>query len=296
MHHIALTFDGGALILMLVAGFNFSRFHLDNFLIGKMRPAFANIFREILLPYWMVLGLFNLVIFWRFGEFPVSWVKFFLIGNYYNQLDWMPFPTWFVQVLVQTIVVLALPLMVPPLRRQAQKHLPVFLGTLLLGSIFYRLIDQFYLMARFPTWFADQRTAWEAWIFIFGLVLYRLKSDRDRKIASIGLVLLTLLFWYGDGSRIVMLILAGMLLIWRSHLPIPKLAIGPIKELGASSMYIYMTHLTGIQSFVPYGPIAHVLVGLLQGIFFRHLWLQLIKITLALWPFSRTKRLQAIKD
>jgi acyl-CoA synthetase (AMP-forming)/AMP-acid ligase II/acyl carrier protein len=268
-HYGFIPFGGGSLVLMLVAGFNFSRFHLNSLTYGLIKPVFIHFTRNILLPYWGVLLIYNLISFVCYETFPVTVEKFLLIGNYYYQADWHPFPTWFIQVLFQALIFVALPLTVPALRNFAKINVNQYLFILFTLAVIFRVFDSVYLMELFPIRNADQRTAWELWIFIFGMIIYRVNSGRGRNLASIALIVFSFVFWFGSWYRIIVLSVLGLLLINRPQVNIPKRLIFPVKILASASLYIYMLHLTGIAVHLKqYGTATQLVVGVMQGLIF----------------------------
>ena len=269
LQHNDLFLGGGAVILMLVAGRNFSRFHLENIAGGRILPMCSSVITNILIPYWLILIGWNLTRYLYRGEHAASLSKFLLAGNYFYQVDWWPFPTWFVQVLIHAIAVVSVPLLFVSIRRMVKERLQLYLLLLLAAALGYRFLDGALLMELFPTRFADQRTAWELWIFLFGMCIYYLDSDRQRLYCSLALPVCTLLFWHGFWSRTVALCLGGLLLIWKDDLQVPRMLMSSIKILGSASLYIYMTHLIGFTpAFDLLGPPGRALVGIVQGVLF----------------------------
>jgi acyl-CoA synthetase (AMP-forming)/AMP-acid ligase II len=268
--HLIHTPVGGATILLFVSGYNFSRFHLDNFLEGNFKPTLFNLIKNILLPYWAILLFYNFLS--RQGvNFQINFNFFtdcFLIGNYFHY-SFYPFPTWFIQVLSQVIAFLSLILLIPAIRKYAKRNTQLFIMTLVMAAIIYRLVDSIWLMEMFPTKGADQRTAWGAWIFLFGLLVNRFPSSSGKKITTIALILLTVFFWYGDLSRVAVLSSGGCLLIWRKNISIPNAVVKPIQLLSSASLYIYISHLKGIVPYlIMFGGIVQAVVGIVQGLVF----------------------------
>ena len=267
LQHYDLSLGGGGVILMLIAGRNFCRFHLDNFLAGNMKPAFLSIAKNILLPYWAILIYFNVHYDPQSVEPAISMSKFFLIGNYYYQQDWQPFPTWFVEVLIQSLLFIAIPLRIPAFRDWAGKHVRQYLLLLFAAAILYRIVDGAYLMVLYPIKFADKRTAWELWVFVMGMLLYNLHSPKEKTIATIALMVLAVFFWTDFWSRIIGLCVGGSLIIWKSHISIHRSIVPAVKIIGSASLFIYMVHLIGIANYLkPYGHLAQTVAGVLQGI------------------------------
>lgn len=271
LQHNNLSLGGGGVILMLIAGRNFCRFHLNNFLAGNMKPAFFSIAKNILLPYWVILLYFNLQYDPESVAPAIGMSKFFLIGNYYYQQDWLPFPTWFVEALIHSIAFIAIPLCIPAFRDWAGKHIRQYLLILFAAAILYRLVDGAYLIEMYPNRFADQRTAWELWVFIMGMIAYNLRSSREKTIATITLIVFTIFFWTDFWSRIIGLSIGGVLLIWKSHISIHRVLVPAVKVIGSASLFIYMVHMIGVVDYLkPYGRLVQTIVGVLQGVF---LWL-----------------------
>ena len=270
LQHLIHSPNGGALILMLVSGYNFSRFHLDNFLRGNFKPTFLNLIKNILLPYWAVLLLYNFIssegIHFNINLKIIT--DCFLIGNYFHY-SFLPFPAWFIQVLFQVIVIISLPLLIPRWRKYAEKNTLQYLSVIIACAIIYRIIDSMWLMEMFPIKWVDQRTAWEAWIFLFGLISYRLASSRKRKVATISLVLLSIFFCYGHWSRIAALSIGGLLLIWRKNILLPYILVKPVQLFSSASLYIYIVHLIGIVPYLKmFGGLVQAIAGITQGLIF----------------------------
>ena len=267
LQHYDLSLGGGGVLLMLIAGRNFCRFHLNNFLAGSMQPAFLSITRNILLPYWAILIYYNITYDPQSVEPAIGLSKFLLIGNYYFQQDWLPFPTWFIEVLIQSLLFIALPLSIPTVRNWAAQHVRQYLLILCAAAIFYRIIDGVYLMELYPIKFADKRTAWELWVFVMGMVLYTLHTPREKTLATIALMVLTVFFWTDFWSRIIGLGVGGTLIIWKRHITVHRAIVPAIKILGSASLFIYMVHLIGMANYLkPYGHLVQAVAGVLQGI------------------------------
>ena len=238
---------GGAALLMMLAGMNYSRFHLDHLLKRNFTPLVYSVIKNLLLPYWLLLWLSN---FYQQG-FTVSTTDFLLVGNLTRDFyPSAPFLTWFIQALVQAILLACLPLMFKPIRFWVSKNTLGYGVLLLSAATLWRVIDGAYGIGldNFPN---DQRTAWVFWLFCFGLVFTQLKTMPQKLVCHFIVVSWALLFFSGDASRIFTISISAGLLIWLDRMPVTQAMIPFIKTLGSASIFIYLTHLTGVVSYFP---------------------------------------------
>ncbi|MEL6371252.1 MAG: AMP-binding protein [Pseudomonadota bacterium] len=255
LNHAGNTvFRGGAAALLVLAGYNFYRFQWRQFLDGNILRAWSTILVNILIPYWAILISYQILM----GE--VEWQNILLIG-YITELGdaKKPFVLWFIQALIQTILVLTLPLIIPAVRNWARQNEFLYISIACLVMVSTRLLGEPYLFGEYVNAQNGQHVLWAWWLFAIGMFLstWRYRADAtpvpvpNGKLniwaiaISIAVTLIAWRFYDTDTSRAVAVSLTVLVLIWAPHLPIPRIAIPTISVLAASSYFIYMMHGRG---------------------------------------------------
>ncbi|MEL7298077.1 MAG: AMP-binding protein [Pseudomonadota bacterium] len=106
---------GGTYLLFLLIGANFARFQFREFSEGKIWTMLPWYSAKILVPYF-----FGAVIYSLMTDY-FNPLVFLLIQNFYGVGWTIIFPFWFVQVLLQCLLLLGIILMIEPLLRQLQQ-------------------------------------------------------------------------------------------------------------------------------------------------------------------------------
>jgi acyl-CoA synthetase (AMP-forming)/AMP-acid ligase II len=113
-HSGAEAFGGGTLLLFMLIGFNIARFKSEEFMAGRAWPWIAKYLAVILVPYYIFLLLFSV------------WNKTFYLDSlllYTNLVEariLVVFPFWFIQVLLQCMLLLGIMFSVPWFRNKAR--------------------------------------------------------------------------------------------------------------------------------------------------------------------------------
>ena len=95
-------FGGGADVLMLLVGFSLARFNFGRLVGGQSFQVLLSVLRRIILPYCLILcayGLFH-------HDIPVS--SFLLLSNFEGRFRSFLTPYWFMEALLQSMVLIAL--------------------------------------------------------------------------------------------------------------------------------------------------------------------------------------------
>jgi hypothetical protein len=144
---------------------------------------------------------------------------------------------WFVEALVQLVLVVTLTLAIGPVRR-FERRFPYLFPLLLLGiglvlRSHWATVDGVDNL-RF-------RTHGIAWFFLLGWLVQRATTRRLRVLTT-ALCLLTIPGFFGRPEREWFIVLGMVLLVWSRDLPLPRAAIRPIAAVAAASMWIYLSH------------------------------------------------------
>ncbi|WP_334143364.1 acyl carrier protein, partial [Rhabdothermincola sp.] len=219
---------GGAHLLLAIAGINFARFQLAS---GDqrhhLRRAFASIGR-IAVPTMAYVGLLHLTS----DRYTVANVL--LINNYLADGVWR-YWYWFVEVLVQVLLVAAAVFAVPGVRRLERRHPFRFALAVLLGALALRHVPM-----------GDPandiyRTHSVLWLFALGWLVHRSTTIRQKALVSV-LAVLTVSTFFTEPSRDAVVSAGILAVLWVGSVRIPRPLARSLATLAASSMYIYLVH------------------------------------------------------
>lgn len=95
-------FGGGADVLMLLVGFSLARFNFARLTGGQSFDVLLAVFRRIILPYCLIL--------WAYGLFyrDLSASSFLLVSNFEGRFQSLLTPYWFMEALLQCMILIAL--------------------------------------------------------------------------------------------------------------------------------------------------------------------------------------------
>ncbi|HEU0101539.1 MAG TPA: AMP-binding protein [Mycobacteriales bacterium] len=253
-HADLLEVDGGAHVLLAVAGWNAARFALDR---GNRRSRVASLLRgarRIAVPslVW-IAGVYLLAD----RYVPANLV---LLNSVLGPATLSrPWEMWFVEALVQTLLVLAALLAVPAVDRW-ERRAPYGFA---LGLVAAGLLARYGLVGETdPTRVFTPPVVF--WLFALGWAAARARSP-GRRAAVSALALLALPGFFGDPRREAVVAAGLLLLLWVPTVSCPR----PVSRLAAllatCSLGIYLTHWTVLDRFADSPPTA-VVVALALGI------------------------------
>lgn len=232
-HMTAFWPAGGAHLLLALAGFSFARFHLAASDSPRPLALSAAGIARIAGPTSAWIALQALFV----GGYSLGAVL--LVNNYTGDpsLSGGRWHYWFLEALVQILIVLTALFCIPALRRFERRHgFALVLGLLAL-SLLFRL--------DLPGIATDERYAFRPhtvlWVFLLGWAAQRAVTWERRALVT-ALAAACVPGFFGEPVR-EMVVLGGLvLLIWVSAIPMPTLAGRAIGLVAAASMYIYLTH------------------------------------------------------
>lgn len=222
---------GGASALMAVAGMSFAAFTLPQVLSSaSIIPILILAIRIGLIT--VGFGLLTYV-FTGYGEWPA----FFFIG------DWISpdveGDAWFIDVYLQLLLLLMLALSFSRVRHMTRQQMfktsiIAAAALVVLAAASDAVLDTSYLYRRLPHLYA--------WIFMIGVVACAAKSEAEKKITT---VVLLLGIWQFEGFRTVELTffpLAVLALIWVPSIRVPKVFSSGLRMVAGASLIIYLSH------------------------------------------------------
>lgn len=225
---------GGAFFLLLIAGANFARFQGEALLQGRFVKPVISLLKNLIIPYFVICFAFQLYK----QEFDLS--VLLLFSNFVGPDVTSIFPVWFIDALVQSIVVFSLLFCLKPIRTFAKKT-PWGFGLVALGlaictnQLVPYVWDTNYLYNRVPHMLI--------WLFALGWSIHFAQSKFQKAITTTLLIIVNAILMGFNSFEGWLLVVGGVTLIWTKFIRVPSLIKSPIQMVGASAYYIYLTHM-----------------------------------------------------
>lgn len=237
------AFGGGTMLLFILIGYNMARFKSIEFFEGKVWPWIRNFSIIILIPYYIAVTLYS---GWN-RSFEVD--ELLLYTNLIEARISMFFPFWFVQVLIQCLIVFGAFFSVPAVRRYASRSPVKFSFAVLVCLIAIRAIypvfwNTGHLNNLVPLRF--MAILWLGWSFNFVD-----KFWQKSLLCAIGIgfaFLDTGLSWGFDFSSpqsgldgdMKWLVIGSIFLAFVPRVPVPSITKNIFNNIGAATFYIFI--------------------------------------------------------
>lgn len=237
-HADLIQLQGGAHLLLAVAGFNLARFRLAGGasptgsarrIRGLVRSALT-----IATPAVLWIGGVALVA----GTYDPATVALsnWLVPGGGGWSDQWHF--WFLEALVWAVLGLAALFAVPRVHALERRHPYAFAATVLVAALALRYAAAGGVTADSPLYYSLPGVAW---LIALGWLVARSRTTRSRVTAS-AVVLATVPGFFGDPLREAVVIAGLALLVWVTSLPVPAFLAGTIGLVASASMFVYLTH------------------------------------------------------
>jgi acyl-CoA synthetase (AMP-forming)/AMP-acid ligase II len=275
--HVGLfRLQGGAHVLLALAGFNFARFQLHP---GASAPRRLRSISKIAVPSALMIGAFAAL-----GA-PYDLSNVLLLHGFVGSDAWTEqWRYWFVEALVQILVASTLLFTVAPVRR-LERAQPFWFATGLLavGLALREVLGS-------STVHAIYRPHTVLWVFVLGWAAQRARTDAHRLLVS-ALALLAVPGTFGEGAREAVIVAGLLLLVWVPRVRVPRPATVAIATVATASLFIYLTHPHVYPAVVErtsagWGLAASLVVGVAASELFTRLRLQPVRS--AAWPAWRS--------
>ncbi|EIV92348.1 acyl-CoA synthetase (AMP-forming)/AMP-acid ligase II [Frankia sp. QA3] len=258
----ANTFDavggilGGAHLLIAVAGFNVARFHLT---AAPRRERVRGLLRSV--AYIAVPSiLFITALVLAMDEHGLA--NIVLLNSVFGpDLAGPPWEFWFVEALVQILLVLTALLSVPAFDRwQRRRPFAVAVAVLAVG-----LLTRFDVVALPPGPRHTQTSVAVLWLFALGWATAAATTVRQRLVVTAAAAL-SIPGFFADARREHVVLGGVLLLIWTATLRCPRPLRRLAGTLAASSLYIYLTHWQVFPHLQNDHPVLALLASLAVGV------------------------------
>lgn len=250
-HAGVIDVQGGAHILLAVAGYAFARFQLSG---GSHRERVAHILESvtrIAIPSAVWIGVITLI------DDRYSWWNPVLLtsiggGNVHPQWRY-----WFVEALVHILVLLAVLLSVPALDRwERARPFAVPVALAVVGLVFrYGLIDV-------GSHHVNGRPAVVLWLFALGWAMARTEATWQRWLLT-AYVLLVVPGFFDDAERNAIIAGGLLLLLWVRSLRVPAFVVPALVPMASASLFIYLVQWEVMRrvGYSPLGAVVAIFTG-----------------------------------
>ncbi|WP_312162781.1 AMP-binding protein [Phenylobacterium sp.] len=244
---------GSAHVLLLLSGYNFSRYQGSRLNEGGGGGMLATFFQRIMAPYYVILCLYLA------AERTFDLPSLLLISNFFGRFGSFLEPYWFLEVLFQCMVIFAVLLAIGPVRRFAIRD-PWSFGLLLLGGALALRVAA--TMALSHERLLERTPDSVFYLLAFGWCLHRATTTQRKLLltAICGLIAVTQIaapigVWErfhfpANVTHALWFAAASGLLLWAPRLSLPSMLHGVIGLIAAASFYIYLTHGVPVHVFL----------------------------------------------
>lgn len=224
---------GGAHALLAVAGYNLARFRLVAGEVAHRTRQSLRAIARIAVPTsaWITA---NMIVT---GGYSLGTA---LLVNNYTGSSWRRdgrWNYWYLEALVQTMLVVTLLWSIGPLRRVERRR--PFLVASAFGAVTLAL--RFELVQFGDPYNAIFRTHTVAWCVAIGWMAARASTTWQRALVSLAVVAAVPGF-FGDGRRELVLVAAMLLLVWVRRVPVPAPAVRIVGTLASASFVVFLVH------------------------------------------------------
>ncbi|HUP85012.1 MAG TPA: AMP-binding protein [Acidimicrobiales bacterium] len=222
--HAGLTdLRGGAHVLLAIAGWNFARFQLP-----ATPTRLATSVARVALPTIVWIALLLIVT----DDYALH--NLLLVHSQVGPEPWDPrWRYWFVEALVQTLVVGGALLCVPVVRRSERRHPFSFPMTALLVALAFAVQGSGDRVIHRPQTIV--------WIFLLGWVAQRTVTTSQRLAVSVVAVVGANVFFV-DPEREGVVTIAVLLLLWVRAVPVVRPIHRVAGTVASASLWIYLVH------------------------------------------------------
>lgn len=258
-HTAVLDLAGGAHMLLVVSGFNFGRFQVGALDRGARVSSLLGSISRFALPAsaWIVFVML------ASGE--AGWANAGFVSVFTAPEHWEPrWRYWYLEAVVQILVVAAALLAVPAVRR-ALRSQPFWIP---MGLACFALVTRYRLVMIGPELRQFHMAHSILWLFLAGWAAQRARTTGQRIAVSLFAVVCVHGF-FGNQVREALVVAVLLLVTWVPTLRVPRIVLRPLASVAAASMYLYLTHWQvyepledhGVPAMV--GLVASFMVGIL---------------------------------
>ncbi|MEW5685022.1 MAG: AMP-binding protein [Pseudomonadota bacterium] len=245
-HASDLVVGGGAEVLLILAGYNLSRYQASRLKIGESFTFVTSFMRRIILPYFLMLSLYLI------AKRTFDFASLLMVSNFFGRYGSLIEPFWFLEVLLQSFLIVALLTQLKPVQLSISRN-PWLFGLVFLGAA---IAIKCAALALFHHEHLQNRTPDAALPLIaLGWCAHNATTNHRRLLITLVILSFALLsltglsnlwFQYPYPSRIshaVWLSVCAVGLLWIRQVPLPTILHSVVASIAAASFYIYLAHV-----------------------------------------------------
>ncbi len=225
--------QGGAHLLLAVAGYNLARFQLADVSERRRVTGILKSAAQVVVPAALWIGGVALVT----GAYQPTTAL--LVNSFLGAPQWSEqWQFWFLEAIVWSMLALAAVFAVPLVDRAERRHPFAFA----LGVLGIALVARVVLAGGMQADATERYTpAIIAWCVALGWLVARSASLVQRLLVS-ALVLTAVPGFFGDPARELVVVAGILVLLWLPTLPVLRQLVPVVGTLAAASMFVYLTH------------------------------------------------------
>lgn len=244
-HASSYVVGGGAHVLLMLSGYNFSRYQRRRAVEGEGVAVLGSFLKRIILPYYAILIAYLTV------RKTIDIPSLLLVSNFYGRSGSFLEPYWFLEALLQCMIILVGLFSLPPIRRAAARDPWTFGLVLLTGALVVRVVTHVLLP---HGGLADRTPDAIFYLLAFGWCLHQATTLARRLLLTGIALVITVLQLAGPESiwnrfpyppsvsHALWFITSAGLILWAPRLLLPNILHTAIGAIAAASFYIYLTH------------------------------------------------------
>lgn len=244
-HASSYVVGGGAHVLLMLSGYNFSRYQRTRLVEGGGFSVLASFFKRIIVPYYVILITYFTV------KQTLDVPSLLLVSNFYGRSGSLLEPYWFLEALLQCMIIFVGLFSLPPVKGAAARDPWTFGLALLAAALVVRVVT--YTLFQHGG-LVDRTPDAVFYLLAFGWCLHQ-ATTRERRLLLTGIALIiTLLQVAGpeniwnrlpfpsSASHALWFMASAGLILWAPRLLLPNVLHAAVGAIATASFYIYLTH------------------------------------------------------
>lgn len=235
LHAIAWPIAGGVHVLLMLSGYSLARFQRPKLLQGEVVSAIATMLGPILVAYYAILVAVN------FLMAPVDAEWFALLGNFDRDIHPHGItPYWFVCLYAQAVLLIALPFLLPAVRRFAGAR-PFAMGLVLALGLYASAMVLGLPQALGPT--SVRHPVMGLQLLAVGWCVFLARGVGEKAVVTLVAGALALPFLPAGVTAPLFVVAVAAAILWIGQLPVPALLARALMYFGKQSMLVYLAHV-----------------------------------------------------
>jgi hypothetical protein len=256
--HADLVFlQGGAHLLLIIAGYNLARFQLANRSDRLRTKAILTGITSVAMPAIICIAIAAVVA----ETYNVTTV--FLVNNFVGSTEWSAqWRFWFLEALLWSMLGVVALLAIPAVRRWERQWPFAFALGVLAITLLLRTVVLGGIEAEGTEKYA---VATVAWCVALGWVIARVATRTQRLVIS-AIALLSVVGFFGQPLREALVIGGVLVLLWIVSVPLPRWLVSAVSTLAGASLFTYLTHWQIYPGIETYSPLLATVTSLIVGV------------------------------